>query len=179
MNAQEITEVRRTWELASTCLPLLSRLFCARMELIARHHGPLFGDDAETSARLILRLVGIAVNGLNQPRILFPVLNTLGAQNARRIVDARQNWVVIHALLCALKAALGPSFNSSVRHAWIACYRAVRQAMEAGIAEAASGNRWTAFHEVHPMAVGRLAVNLIRHSTVPVYSATQLCNISP
>lgn len=149
------------------------------MELIASHHDPLFGDDAETSARLILRLVGITVNGLNQPRILFPLLNTLGAQNARRIIDARQNWVVIHALLCALKAALGPSFNSSVRHAWIACYRAVTQAMKDGMAEARSGNRWTACHEVHPMAVGRMAANLMRRSTVPVCSATLLCNISP
>lgn len=138
MNNQEINEVRRTWGLASTRLPLLSHLFNTRMCLISSHHGSLFGDDAETSARLLLRLIGIAVNGLNQPRILFPVLETLGRQNARQIIKARQNCIVLRALLWALKATLGTSFDSSVRHAWIVCYRAVTHAMEGGVVEATS-----------------------------------------
>ncbi len=138
MNNHEITEVRRSWELAGTRMPLLAQMFRTRMRLIDNRRRALFCDDAETNARLLLRLVGIAVNGLNQPRILFPLLETLGRQNARRIIDARQSCVVIRALLWALKATLGPSFNGAARHAWIAGYRAVAQAMAVGMAEAAT-----------------------------------------
>lgn len=160
MNNHEITEVRRSWELASTRMTLLTQLFCTRMQLIESPHRTLFCDDPATDARLLLRLVGIAVNGLNQPRILLPLLETLGRQNARRIFHARQGSAVIRALLGALKTALGPSFNGAARHAWIAGYRTVIQAMAVGMAEAARGSRWNSDSEVLPvikMAVpGRL-----------------------
>ncbi|MBI3525679.1 MAG: hypothetical protein HY066_14365 [Betaproteobacteria bacterium] len=129
MNRHEITEVRRSWELAGTRMPLLTQMFSTRMQLIDQRHRSLFGDDAETNALLMLRLVGIAVNGLNQPRILFPLLETLGRQNARRMINGPQGCVVIRALLRSLKATLGPSFNTTARHAWIVGARAVVQAM--------------------------------------------------
>lgn len=176
MNTHEITEVRRSWELAGTRMPLFVQLFCTRMQLIDNRHRALFGDDAEANARLLLRLVGIAVNGLNQPRILFPLLETLGRQNARRITNARQSCAVIRALLGALKATLGPSFNGTARHAWIAGYRAVAQAMAVGMAEAASGSRWNAGPEVQQIVVGKIAVHSMRRSTVPAGAAPPFRN---
>ena len=129
MNRHEITEIRRSWELAGTRMPLLTQLFQTRLQLIGKRHRPLFGDDAETNALLLLRLAGIVVNGLNQPRILYPLLETLGRQNARQIISGPQDCVVIRALLRALKATLGPAFNSTARHAWIAGCRTVVKAM--------------------------------------------------
>ncbi|MDD5176648.1 MAG: hypothetical protein PHQ05_09530 [Sterolibacterium sp.] len=167
MNHYEITEVRRTWELASSRMPLFAQLFCIRMQLLDTRHRVLFGDNAETNARMLLRLVGIAVNGLNQPRILFPLLETLGRQNARRIINAQQSLVIIRALLWSLKATLGPSYNSTVRHAWIAGYRAVAKAMAVGMAEAESDSRWDAAPEIHPIAFGKMTIHLMRRSTAP------------
>lgn len=161
MNSHEILEVRRSWALAGARLPFFAARFRARMRLSAIPCRALFADDAETSARLLLRLVGIAVNGLNQPRILIPLLETLGRQNARRMPDARQGRTVIRALLRALRAAIGPTFDGAVRHAWIEGYRVVARAMAAGMAEAAHDDRANAGLEVHPAAPGRIAVNSI------------------
>jgi len=178
MNNHEIAEVRRSWELTSTRMPLFTRLFRTRMQLLGKRRSALFGDDAETSGRLLLRLVGIAVNGLNQPRILYPLLETLGRQNARRIIDARQSRVVLRVLLWTLKATLGPSFDSTARHAWIAGYRAVAQAMAVGMAEAASGGHRNTAPEAHAIAIGKIAapIHLRRNATVPDGSTTQLRN---
>mgnify|MGYP001591229145 FL=1 len=139
MNNHEIIEVRRSWEMASKRKTLFAQLFCSRMQLKGNPCRALFDDDAATNARQTLRLVGIAVNGLNQPRILLPLLETVGRQNATRIIAARQGSAVIRALLRTLKTTLGPSFDSIARHAWIAGYREVVQAMTLGMAQAARG----------------------------------------
>lgn len=158
MNSHEILEVRRSWALAGARLPLFASRFRARMRLTASPCRALFADDAETSARLLQRLVSIAVNGLNQPRILFPLLETLGRQNAQRMPDARQGRAVLRALLRALQTAIGPSFDSAVRHAWIEGYRVVARTM----AEAAQDVRGNAGLGVPPVALGRIAVHAMR-----------------
>lgn len=163
MDRNEIAEVRRTWELASANMPLFAELFCIRMKLIDTRRRVLLGEDAETRARMLLRLVGIAVNGLNQPRILYPLLETLGRQSAWRIVSARQSCVVIRALLWSLKATLGSAYSSTARRAWIAGFRTVARTMAVGMNEAA--RNLDVAPEFHPVSFGKIAVQLMRGPT--------------
>ena len=139
MNHLVISEVRRSWNQANMRKPVFSQLFCTRMHSIAARRGLLFGNDAEASAESILRIVGIAVNGLQQPHVLLPFLKTLGQENADRFVDARQNCLVIHALILALRTTLGSAFNRAIRHAWMVCYRSAVRAVEAGMADSIMG----------------------------------------
>lgn len=146
-------------------MPLFAQLFSIRMQLVDTRQRMFFCDDAETNARQLLRLVGIVVNGLNQPRVLLPLLETLGRQHAWRINRTRQNCVVIRALFWALKATLGPVFNGTARKAWIAGFRTVAKAMAIGMAGVASGGQEQA------RAATIIAGNQAAPSTYPANAA--------
>ena len=163
MNHQEISEVRRTWSLVSSRMPLFAQLLRARLQAVGISQPGLSAGEIEANAQLLLRLIGISVNGLNQPRILYPLLETLGRENALGMFDAQRKCQIVRALLWALKAILGPAFDRKARHAWLDGYRRVAQAIAAGATEAREAFCSAAEPEM-PVLAGKRAISFLQCS---------------
>lgn len=91
------------------------------------------GDMAEQGARL-MQMLGAAIDLLDRPTSLDPVLLKLGQRHAGYgVVDAHYASVGA-ALLDTLAAGLGDAFTPEVREAWTTLYGHVARTMQAGAA---------------------------------------------
>jgi hemoglobin-like flavoprotein len=99
---------------------------------------PLFrdGDMARQGERL-MQMLAAAIELLDRPAVLQPVLLRLGQRHADYGVTTAHYDSVGTALLDTLAAALGAGFTPDVRAAWTLTYAHVAQAMQEGAAQAA------------------------------------------
>ena len=93
------------------------------------------GDMAEQGARL-MQMLGAAIDLLDRPGALTPVLLTLGRRHVDYGVEAAHYDSVGAALLDTLAAGLGDGFTAEVREAWTTMYVHVAKTMQQGAAAA-------------------------------------------
>ncbi|BAU49458.1 hemin receptor [Sulfurifustis variabilis] len=86
------------------------------------------GDMREQGAKL-MRMIAMAVNGLDRMSELVPVVQDLGRRHVAYGVTAAHYETVGAALLWTLGQGLGPSFTPEVREAWGAVYGVLAQTM--------------------------------------------------
>lgn len=94
------------------------------------------GDMGEQGARL-MQMLGAAIELLDRPASLTPVLLKLGQRHAGYGVVEAHYASVGAALLDTLSAGLGDGFTPDVREAWTAMYGHVARTMQAGAADQA------------------------------------------
>lgn len=91
------------------------------------------GDLTEQGARLV-QMIGAAIDLLDRPASLRPVLLNLGRRHAGYGVVHAHYASVGAALLDTLAAGLGEQFTDETRDAWATMYGAVAQTMQEGAA---------------------------------------------
>lgn len=93
------------------------------------------GDMDEQGARL-MQMLGAAIELLDRPGALMPVLLQLGRRHVAYGVEAAHYDSVGAALLATLDAGLGAGFTPEVREAWTTMYGVVARTMQEGAAAA-------------------------------------------
>lgn len=109
-----------------------ARLFARDPALHALFRG---GDMAEQGARL-MQMMAAAIDLLDRPGALLPVLLKLGQRHVAYGVEAAHYDSVGAALLDTLAAGLGDGFTPEVREAWTTMYALVARKMQEGAAAA-------------------------------------------
>lgn len=94
------------------------------------------GDMAQQGERL-MQMLSAAIDMLDRPASLNPVLLKLGQRHAGYGVVEAHYASVGAALLDTLAAGLGDSFTPEVRDAWATMYGHVARSMQAGATQAA------------------------------------------
>jgi hemoglobin-like flavoprotein len=85
-----------------------------------------------------MRMIAVAVNGLDRLEAIVPALKALGLRHAGYgVVDAHYETVG-EALLWTLEQRLGESFTPDMAEAWSAAYGLLAQAMQSGPRDAAT-----------------------------------------
>jgi hemoglobin-like flavoprotein len=135
MTPQQIHLIRSSFEplkpLAATVAEAFyAQLFARDPALRALFRG---GDMGEQGARL-MQMLGAAIELLDRPNSLDPVLRKLGERHVGYGVVAAHYASVGAALLDTLSAGLGEGFTPEVREAWTAMYGHVAQTMQQGAA---------------------------------------------
>lgn len=138
MTPNQITLIRASFEplkplAASVAEAFYAQLFARDPALRALFRG---GDLAEQGERLMLMLAA-AIELLDQPASLNPVLLKLGQRHAGYGVVEAHYASVGAALLDTLAAGLGDGFTPEVREAWAAMYGHVARTMQEGAAQPA------------------------------------------
>jgi len=138
MTPNQITLIRASFEplkplAASVAEAFYAQLFARDPALRALFRG---GDMAEQGERLMLMLAA-AIELLDQPASLNPVLLKLGQRHAGYGVVEAHYASVGAALLDTLAAGLGDGFTPEVREAWAAMYGHVARTMQEGAAQPA------------------------------------------
>jgi hemoglobin-like flavoprotein len=98
---------------------------------------PLFTTDITEQGRKLMRMLGMAVNGLDRLDQLVPVVQQLGVRHKQYgVMDEHYDTVAV-ALLWTLEQGLGPDFTPEVQGAWVAVYTVLASTMKQAAASAA------------------------------------------
>ena len=135
MTPHQIHLIRSSFAPLKPLAPTVAEAFYA--QLFARDPAlrALFrgGDMGEQGARL-MQMIGAAIDLLDRPASLNPVLLKLGQRHAGYGVVEAHYASVGAALLDTLAAGLGDGFTAEVREAWTTMYGHVAQTMQEGAA---------------------------------------------
>lgn len=122
MQAEKIRLVQDSWAQVAPIAPQAAALFYDNLFRLDPHLRPLFKGDMAEQGKRLMQMISTAVDKLNQPHILIPVLQNLGSRHrAYGVVDAHYATVAA-ALLDTLEQGLGEAFTDEVRQAWTDVY---------------------------------------------------------
>ena len=137
MNVQQITLVRSTFALVQPIASDAAALFydnLFRADPTLRH---LFKGDMTHQGQRLMGMIGSALQLLDRPAALLPVLRSLGARHAGYRVREEHYDTVGAALILTLEQGLGTSFTAEARTAWIDLYAVIARTMLEGAREPA------------------------------------------
>jgi len=89
----------------------------------------LFKTDMQLQGVRLMEKLAVAVQGLEDLPSIAPLVGALGRRHAGYGVQPDDYDVAGEALLGALGEAFGPAFNSELRNAWSAAFRALSTEM--------------------------------------------------
>src|SRR5215831_13682600 len=114
------------------------KLFYERLFALDPALRPLFKGDMTEQSRTLMRMIAVAVNGLDRLDTIAPALKALGVRHAGYGVRDGHYATVGDALLWTLERGLGESFTPDVAEAWSAAYGLLAQTMQSAARDAAT-----------------------------------------
>lgn len=133
LTQQQVEWLQRSWARVVPIAPEAAKLFYARLFELDPGLRSLFRGDAGVQHRALIAALDQAVNALEDPGVLAPVLSELGRRHAGYGVVPAHFDVVGAALIWTLERGLGDAFVVPVREAWEALFAEVRRMMLAGM----------------------------------------------
>jgi hemoglobin-like flavoprotein len=131
--------VRTSWELVAPNEREVAALFYRHLLTLDPSLKPMFGGDMAVQGERLMSMIGAALNLLDRPAQLLPVLRSLGARHSGYGVTDAHYPVVAQALLQTLQDGLADAFTDDVRAAWATVYGVLATEMQAGAATASAG----------------------------------------
>jgi hemoglobin-like flavoprotein len=114
-------------------------MFCDRLFEIDPSLRQLFKVDMAEQGKRLMAMVAVVVNGLGILEDLVPVVQDLGRRHVGYGVKEEHYADVGAASLDTLEYALGDSFTSEVKAAWVNVYNVLASTMKEAAKAAASG----------------------------------------
>ena len=134
LDPHTIALVQQSWARVMPIADAASALFYDRLFQLDPALRALFKSDMREQKKKLMQTLGVAVDGLNNPTRLIPVLEGLGARHAGYMVEARHYDLVGESLLWTLREGLGDDFTDDIEAAWIQVYGLVADVMQKGAA---------------------------------------------
>jgi hemoglobin-like flavoprotein len=129
MTPIQIGHIRQSFALVEPIAPQAAALFYDNLFTADPGLRRLFqGNMAQQGTRL-MTMIATAVDLLERPDALVPVLRKLGARHVNYGVRDDHYATVGAALLKTLKQGLGNAYTDDVHAAWVALYRVVSDTM--------------------------------------------------
>jgi nitric oxide dioxygenase len=129
INDQQKALVRTSWEKVTTMTATAAALFYARLFELDPSLRPLFTTDLKEQGEKLMKMLGLAVKGLEKPEALVPVLQDMARRHQGYGVEVRHYATVGAALLDTLEKGLGDAFDPPTRQAWTDVYALISGVM--------------------------------------------------
>ncbi len=130
MTPEQVTLVKESFAKVAPIAPQAAELFYGRLFDIAPEVKPLFKGDMTDQGRMLMQVIGLAVDGLDNLAALVPTVQDLGRRHVRYGVTEAHYDVVAEALLWTLGKGLGDGFTPAVKAAWTAVYGVLADTMK-------------------------------------------------
>jgi hemoglobin-like flavoprotein len=130
MTPQQKHLVQTTFAKVAPIADEAAALFYGRLFELDPSLRPMFTTDLKEQGRKLMRMIGMAVNGLDRLDELVPVVRQLGARHAGYGVRDEHYGTVATALVWTLEQGLGPDFTPEVKDAWVAVYGVLATTMK-------------------------------------------------
>jgi hemoglobin-like flavoprotein len=135
MNSEQINLVQASFKEVRPIAATAADLFYGRLFELDPSLRPMFSKDLAHQGRMLMAMLGSAVNGLTNLEVVVPVIRQLGARHAGYGVRGEHYATVGSALLWTLERGLGEAFTPAVRDAWTAAYDLLSDLMQLGAME--------------------------------------------
>ena len=132
MNTKQVQLVQESWAKVEAIGEPAAALFYANLFEADPSLQDLFRGDMDEQGRRLLRMLSMAVRGLQNTGALVPQLHALGHRHVSYGVTEEMYAVVGGALLKTLEMGLGEAFTPEVRAAWVEVYTLVANVMKDG-----------------------------------------------
>jgi len=137
MQAQQIQLVRASFAAVRLTVSQPGALFYDNLFAADPSLRQLFPASIAQQGERLMAMIGSALDLLDRPATLVPVLRQLGARHAGYGVKDSHYATVGGALIQTLEQGLGVAFTSDVRQAWVDLYAVISSTMiDAGQREA-------------------------------------------
>lgn len=130
MTPQQKHLVQTTFAKVAPIADDAAALFYGRLFELDPSLRPMFTTDLKEQGRKLMRMIGMAVNGLDRLDELVPVVRQLGARHAGYGVRDEHYGTVAAALVWTLEQGLGADFTPEVKDAWVAVYGVLATTMK-------------------------------------------------
>jgi len=137
MNTIQIALVRNSFAKVQPIATDAAALFYANLFAADPSLRALFRGDMAHQGQRLMSMLGSALQLLDRPAALVPVLRNLGARHAGYRVLPTHYDMVGAALLKTLEQGLGDTFTAETRAAWVDLYAVIARTMLEGASEAA------------------------------------------
>jgi hemoglobin-like flavoprotein len=132
MTPVQIGHVRRTFDLIDPIASQAAALFYDNLFTADPSLRRLFQGNMAQQGMRLMSMIGAAVDLVEEPDKLVPVLHKLGARHVNYGVRDEHYATVGAALLKTLEQGLGEAYTGEVHAAWVALYRVVSETMMDG-----------------------------------------------
>jgi hemoglobin-like flavoprotein len=130
--------VRDSWAKVMPISDKAAELFYNRLFELDPSLRPLFTSDITEQGRKLMRMITVAVNGLDHLDEIIPAVRELGKRHSVYGVTNDHYDTVATALLWTLERGLGDGFNEDTRNAWIKTYTLLSTTMKEAAAQPAT-----------------------------------------
>ena len=137
MTPEQKRLVQSTFARVAPIADSAAALFYARLFDLDPALRPLFTGDMREQGAKLMRMIGMAVAGLDRLDALVPTVRQLGVRHSSYGVRDEHYDTVGAALLWTLEQGLGDAFTPDARDAWTAVYGVLASTMKSAAASAA------------------------------------------
>jgi hemoglobin-like flavoprotein len=137
MTPEQIQIVKTSFAAVAPIAEQAGMMFYDRLFTVDPSLRPLFKGDIKKQSRALMRMIAVAVNGLDQLDTIVPAVQALGVRHAGYGVTNAHYDTVAGALLWTLGQGLGDTFTPEVEAAWVEAYTLLATTMQAAAREAA------------------------------------------
>ena len=131
MNDHTIQMVKESFDLVEPIAPQVGALVFDNLFAVDRSlEGLLARTDVTAPADTLMQTVTVVIARLGEPELLFPMLRSLGQQQAAFGVRDAHYDAFGAAWLASLRQTLGVAFTPEVEEAWVEVYGVVATAMK-------------------------------------------------
>lgn len=125
----QIQLVQETWQQVVPISEDAAGLFYGRLFELDPELRPLFKTDMKAQGAKLMKMIGVAVKGLDKLETIVPAVQDLGKRHVGYGVKPEHYDTVGTALLWTLEQGLGDGFKSDVREAWAEVYGLLAKTM--------------------------------------------------
>ena len=136
MSPEQVALVQDTWKKVLPISDTAAELFYGRLFTLDPSLKPLFKGDMQKQGRLLMTMIGTAVNGLTRLDAIVPAVQDLGRRHVKYGVKDQHYDTVATALVWTLEQGLGEAFTPDVKQSWVAAYTILATTMKDAAAQA-------------------------------------------
>ncbi|HXO03117.1 MAG TPA: globin family protein [Stellaceae bacterium] len=131
MTPEQIAIVKTSFAMVAPIADQAGMLFYDRLFTIDPSLRRLFKGDIAEQSRTLMKMIAVAVGGLDRLETIVPAVQALGVRHASYGVTTAHYDTVAAALLWTLGQGLGDGFTPEVEAAWVAAYTLLAATMRA------------------------------------------------
>jgi len=132
MQANEIALVQQSWAKVSESSDEAAARFYHRLFELYPELRPLFKGEMDEQSQKLMRMIGRAVDALDDLSLLDRVIRMMGARHSGYGVRAEDYEKLGAALIWMLEQRLGDDFTPATRAAWVSVYDDLAEMMQDG-----------------------------------------------
>lgn len=136
MDSHKIALVQSSFKKVEPIAEQAAALFYGRLFEIDPFLREMFTGDMQKQGRMLMQMIGVAVNSLTKLEAIVPAVQNLGRRHAGYGVRDEHYDTVAAALLWTLEKGLGPDFTPEVKQAWTETYLLLAGVMKDAAREA-------------------------------------------